>query len=95
MIDSRGHGLEENVGGDLGARACPIKGTHRQWRVQFTSEESELTDLVREYVLVIEKPLRPIHQRIDIVRCRELRWPAILDAVFPEVLVPERVGVGL
>lgn len=41
------------------------------------------TDLIREDFLVVQDPLRPVHQRVDVLGSGQLRWPLVLHAVFP------------
>lgn len=44
------------------------------------------TNLVREDSLVVQKALRPVHERIDIIRSRKFGRPLVLNAILPEVL---------
>jgi len=43
----------------------------------------QCTDLVREYRFIIEYGLGPIHQRINILGCRQLCWSLVLDSILP------------
>ena len=45
------------------------------------------TDLVGKDGLVLEEVLCPVHERIDIVRGRELGGAFVLVAIFPQVFV--------
>lgn len=61
-----------------------------QFHIQgFAPSNKKRTNLVWEDPLVIENVLRPVHQSVDVVRRSKLGGPLVLDAVFPEVFVPE------
>jgi len=52
------------------------------------------TDLVGEVLLVIEKALGPVHQRVDIFWRGQFRGPFVLYAVFPEIFVSVQTTVS-
>ena len=45
------------------------------------------TYLVRKDGFIVQKPLRPVHQGIDILWCWELGRPSVLCSVFPQVFI--------
>jgi hypothetical protein len=51
----------------------------------------KMTDFIREHGLVVQEPLSPIHERIDVVRSGEFGGALVFDTVLPQVLVAGRV----
>ena len=53
------------------------------------------TDRIWEHRLIVEDILCPVHERIDVLRCRQFRRTLVLLPIFPEVFISEdKVNTG-